>query len=485
MGAYFLFGLSQCLRRPRLLVPPAFSLLALLSLLLPLSGCVLPSGFSADLDDELDRAQRAPQNAPPPEPVLHSATPFIDPEPKAVPPAWAQRRIGEFSAESGRGSDLLHLVAAAAGVRAQLSLQDELVGGAFHFAGGTAAELAAAVVGQLGLVVQMLPDSLVFSDRQVRVFDLATFIDTDFDGNLSGERGSGSQGSGGAAAPSHGKQLQQVRQRIQLLAGEHAKVLLAPEQGVLTLSARPAAVRAVSRYVQSLNRELSQQVELDVRLVQIALASEAGIGLDWAAVKNRLSRDFSIEGAGKAVPTGLVISAGRSQTDAGEAVSALFSAFATQGRVRVLTNPRGVALNGRAIDIALVTQTAYLARILPSSVSVAGAAGEAGLEPDVVESGFVLRILPRVRGEQILLRLNARISTLRELSAVSSGAQSIQVPTLVESRFSHWARVSSGDTLVLGGVRELRSEQSFEAAPSRRDKRERSEQVLLVTPRLI
>lgn len=463
-----------------------------------LVACAVPSSFNRELDAALQKeqeaAERAAATSAPAEPVRHSEHPFIDPRPQRATPAWTHRYIREFSATARHAPELLQLAAAAMGVPIHLDVEEVSVPLPFDFDGGSAAELVAAVADHLGLFGRIQERAVVFSDRQVRVFHLMTFADESQLLPLA---------AGGATAPSLSAQAglapasaaggqqqyparwRNLEQQVQLLAGKDAEVLLSPAQGILTLRARPPAVQAVANYLAEWNHSLGRQVELDVKLVQISLSNESGIGLDWSLIKDGLSNTFSLSGVGAPTVTssGLFVAAERQQDE--EVVSALFRAFASQGQVRVLTNPRGVALNGRPIDIALVTQTAYLARTSPGISGVSGGVGEAGLEPDVVESGFVLRVLPRIHGQEVMLHLDVRISTLTDLTEVSSGSQSIQVPTLAESRFSHWARVASGDTLVLGGVRELHSRQEFSLSPDSTTRRARSEQVLLITPRLL
>lgn len=457
------------------------------------SGCVLPKSFVGEVEADLEQAQSdMGPNRPARKPaVLISAQPFADPVPREAEPAWLGVRISSFHSEAAHAADLLRLAAEAAGVHADLQLSRLPSAQGMHFAGGTAKELMREVAGRLGLFWQAEPERVIFSDTRAKVFDLADFH-VDFDNESAPE---GNQSISGAGSPtrtaasaastasSASSRWQNLVRRVQLLAGEGAQVMVSPTPGTLTVRTSLSGMRAVEDYLADLNRQMAKQIELDVRLVQIALSDRRGIGLDWSAVRRSVSvggERLSDAFAGK----GLVVS-GEAEGDGDAVVTALFRAFADQGRVRLLTNPRGVTLNGRPIDIALVTQTAYLARVITGAVGLGSVQADAGLEPGIVESGFVLEILPKVQGRQVLLRLRARLSSLQELSEVSSGEQSIQIPTLTESRFSHWARVRSGDTLVLGGVRQLRSDSSFSSAPGRRAFNERTEQVLLITPRIL
>ena len=448
---------------------------------LGVASCVLPSDFADELEADLEREQLAAsqaQQAAAPAAVLHSDLPFIDPVPRPVLPKWTQAQVGRFSAGQLKAAELLHLIATAAGVQVVLDAPGLDRVGAFVFEGGTAEVLMQAVGEHLGLFWRASERGAIFSQHKVQVFDLAAFTDRAVANEVDPDQQEAEE------SPEGLEQLQQLQQQVQLLAGEGAEVSLAAEQGALTVRADVAGMAAVERYLAHWNRQTGQQVELDVKLVQVAFTDQSAIGLDWSAVRDRLDArlDISVAGGVSGATEGLVV---RGEDRGSETLSVLFNAFANQGSVQVLTNPRGVALNGRTTDIALVTQTAYLARILPGSGGVTGAAGEAGLEPGVIESGFVLRILPKIRGRQILLRLDTRISTLKELSSVSSGNRIIQVPTLTESRFSHWARVQSGDTLVLGGVRELHNRKDAHSSPYRRNQRQQSEQVLLITPRIL
>ena len=119
------------------------------------------------------------------------------------------------------------------------------------------------------------------------------------------------------------------------------------------------------------------------------------------------------------------------------------------------------------------------------------AANLATLTPGSIEEGFSLICLPKVTHDgQILLDISTRIASLDSLSTFPDRASptesQIQLPQLAESRFFHRARIRSGETLVLGGIRELSLNDRGGVLPlNKANRRQRTERILLITPRLL
>ena len=74
------------------------------------------------------------------------------------------------------------------------------------------------------------------------------------------------------------------------------------------------------------------------------------------------------------------------------------------------------------------------------------------MTPGTVTVGFTSNFLPRLLGGQrILLQYALQLSSLVSLDTVSSGGNSIQVPTISEQSASQSVVLKNGETLVLAG----------------------------------
>lgn len=95
-------------------------------------------------------------------------------------------------------------------------------------------------------------------------------------------------------------------------------------------------------------------------------------------------------------------------------------------------------------------QISYLAS---SSTTLAATAGSTTtLQPGQVQTGFSMVVLPHiVDGREVLLQTSVNISSLLQLSTITSNGSSIQSPDVSTSNFIQRVKIRSGDTLVIAG----------------------------------
>jgi type II secretory pathway component GspD/PulD (secretin) len=96
--------------------------------------------------------------------------------------------------------------------------------------------------------------------------------------------------------------------------------------------------------------------------------------------------------------------------------------------------------------------------------------------------------LPRVVNGRVALTVSTNISTLERINEVSSGESMIQTPQLNSRELYQNAVMSSGETLVLAGFRQMRDSKNDEKVlgltllGGRTTGKERSELLFLITP---
>ena len=181
-----------------------------------------------------------------------------------------------------------------------------------------------------------------------------------------------------------------------------------------------------------------------------------------------------------------------SGTGAYSGTSAILHALASQGQTSVRSAPRLVALNGQAAQIQVLSDRAILGEVEVTTRDTVGATTQERLSPSTVSTGVALTILPKIVGDRVFLQASIQVSDLVALeSAGRSGGQTIQLPTVSRNQFFQSARLSSGETLALGGMsveRGSAQDQSigrFRWLGARSRQSRRSEMVLLITPTLL
>ncbi|MGI9346112.1 MAG: type II secretion system protein GspD [Gammaproteobacteria bacterium] len=507
---------------------------------LTLSACASLTTFGGsdvNLDSQIREAQNALEDlAVRALPIVERiSTPFALTAPYNADFGWMERPIEEFLYASTANPSVRGLLNALAEEIPDISFSVFLkrqtpVTADVDFTGGTVGDLIRHISSRFSLDFQPGPQQIIWRDELVRVFDVAhlsgsrTFMlgRTGGGGGGGGSGGSSGGGSGGggsggvdsqfANSESKGDFWEDIQTQLQAIIGASGgNVAVSNTSTLVTVRAPVPEMRQVEDFFNALNRQLSIQVSIDVRLIQINLFDEFRFGIDWSVIQDASSDDIGcVTNADGILPVDAdCLSAGTANnlftflnggsagsTDSfsaqlvshsGDSVSTLLDLLQQQGATKLLTNPRAVTLNNQATQISISTQTNYVSGTSIGVTSDGDAANAIQVETSTLETGFSLICLPKVTLEgDIILDVSTRIASIDNVVTFDSGNSSVQLPTLSESRFFHRARVRSGETLVLGGIREIATDNDSGALPVRKHtRRERRERILLITPRLL
>ncbi len=233
----------------------------------------------------------------------------------------------------------------------------------------------------------------------------------------------------------------------------------------------PSNVHAIARYIQELNKEMSRQVELKVKILEVDLDKSHQYGIDWNLVARALHTDFTIGGS---IFDGIQTRLGSKEFNpitiriGEENDNVLINALSMMGKVSLVTEPSVITLNNQVAQIRITTDTSYLAQ---SETSIEDQTVTTSMTPGVVTSGFMLYILPKIKGDHIYLQVSSVVSKLRSLDTINNFGNinakvdphkirgkdivTIQIPTLAEKRFNMRSLVNNGVTLVIGGFKQV------------------------------
>ncbi|MEO8965121.1 MAG: hypothetical protein ABI370_10670, partial [Gammaproteobacteria bacterium] len=187
-------------------------------------------------------------------------------------------------------------------------------------------------------------------------------------------------------------------------------------------------------------------------------------------------------------------------------VLALINALQQQGKVSVVTQPQVLCQNNQVSQIRLIDQLGYLASV--QTTSLAGGSGVANgssitsqITPGAVVTGLTLYVLPKILGNKVYLQINADLSNNLGLTTISSNGQTvtsttpapantsaIQTPHVQQKQFNQRSVVTSGDTLILAGFRQVvntvgaQQLMDSQALGGRTAQQVNTETVVLITP---
>ncbi|KPJ67978.1 MAG: hypothetical protein AMJ43_00745 [Coxiella sp. DG_40] len=233
----------------------------------------------------------------------------------------------------------------------------------------------------------------------------------------------------------------------------------------------PSNVHAIAKYIQELNKEMSQQVELKVKILEVDLDKSHQYGIDWNLVARALHTDFTI---GSSMFDGIQTRLRNKEFNpisiriGEENDNVLINALSMMGKVSLVTEPSVTTLNNQVAQIRITTDTSYLAQ---SETSIEDQTVTTSMTPGVVTSGFMLYILPKIEDDNVYLQVSSIVSKLRSLDTINNFGNinakvdphkirgkdivTIQIPTLAEKRFNMRSLVNNGATLVIGGFKQV------------------------------
>jgi len=513
-------------------------LLLFFAVVFVLTGCQTPYLYNQTEDNVADVAQRA-KDARNKSDEVGKATPplvvnqglYVDRTPinLAKDPAWLKSRIilhgGQLpfsyygrTIVGGNGHILIHYQA---GVDPSLLTT-------LNYSGSVkgALDLLAA---KTGYVYVINGSSITWQAFVTKTFDIA-FMPGAPDYAL-GDSGGGGSG-GGAAAASGGGGGATSAGGISGGAGQHSslagkasiwddlnatiptlmsvdgKMWVSQSTTSLTVRDRPANVALVTKYIENLNKNLSKQVLVKIQVLEVTLNSAFNYGINWNVIQGALGGTDFVLNANYGTPVSITSLSGGSipaiglQGDKNFAsgirettIQVLVNALKQQGKVSVVTEPRVVCLNNQVSVINIVNKQGYAASV--SSTSLGGTSGAAGtitsaITPGTVISGLVLYLLPKIMDNKVYLTVNADLSNLVQIqpftSGSGSGSASIQVPQTTEKEFNQRSVISSGDTLILSGFRQVQNQSGAmqlmdsQALGGKGASQTNTETIVLITP---
>jgi pilus assembly protein CpaC len=259
------------------------------------------------------------------------------------------------------------------------------------------------------------------------------------------------------------------------------------------LAASIAGEAKGSQVINRMTVATPNQVNIHVRVAEVALNVLSEIGVNWQKIGSTLKFQTNNPVTVGAEMQNVLI-AGRL---GGEAVAAIIDALAQEGLIKDLAEPDLVATNG---------QTASFLAGGEFPVPIAGSSSSTNGVPTITVEfksfGVSLAFTPTILDAHHLnLRIRPEVSALTSVGAVSvpiSTSQTITIPALTVRRAETSVELGSGESFALAGLLQHHSEQDISKVPllgdipilgalfrSDRFQRNETELVIIVTPYLV
>ncbi len=336
-------------------------------------------------------------------------------------------------------------------------------------------------------------DIVRWSQFAVKTYDV-TFLPGETNFQVGGKisQSEGSAGSGDDAGQSRsagsdyanefvevkgqGSIWSDIEKTIESLLSPDGNMTVSRSLTSVTVRDRPSHLEAITRFLDQVNKRLSQQVLIKVTVLEVALSKEYAHGINWNKTTRTIAKSGRVgfDATGKVMMDSTSIFSAAHQNInseisqdlarmAGNAygmnISLLIKCLEEQGDVSVSTQPTVVTLNNQVAQVKITNEKGYLAK---SEVSTNGTTTTTAITPGLVSSGMTMYLLPKIFKNKIYLQLSSSLSQLNDLveHTVSSGTNAtvnLSTPVLSAKNFNQRVIIRSGDTLILSGFKQVNS----------------------------
>ncbi len=347
-------------------------------------------------------------------------------------------------------------------------------GGGVTGAGGGADVITSVSVTDLWEDMRVALEGLVFGQVQSAA-----------EAGLEQQRPTGTTGGLGGRAP-------QTTSRV---SEDGRRLIVNPAAGTILVSASPALLEEVGLYIRSFEAAIQRQVRIEAKFVEVVLDRESSFGIDWGVVKS--FGDLGIRIQSTPSSQGVEFNL----THGAESVTAVLQALETQGDVRVLSSPGVSTLNNQRAVFNVTTEEVFFA---VTREPVRDASGDfiqfdTQVETQPVAVGIVMDVLPQISADNhITMNVRPMVTSLARIEEFSQDDNFARAPVIDRRELDTMVRVRSGETHVIGGLIQTRSENVRVGVPflkdipylgylfgTTRSIETRSELVIFITPTII
>ncbi len=293
--------------------------------------------------------------------------------------------------------------------------------------------------------------------------------------------------------------------------------------GIVTVTAPSSLLEQIDSYFKTLAQEVSRQVMIEAKIVEVTLSKGSEQGIDWTDLLNNskdhgfllqplfgfsgttnlngssLGNDFT--SIGSLVPIGEHFDAKFYLTH--NPFNLVFDFLNTHGNVKVLSNPKLTMMNGQPSVITVGDKVKYISEVTSEKTNEGGSTTTTyTVETDSILSGLAFGVMASITEDNdVVMQLSPITSTLREPMEeriFGGGDLIIGLPRVAVREMTTMARVKSGGLLIVGGLIDETTEDTDNDVPflgklpllkyvfgHQKDYRYKRELIILLRPQVI
>ncbi|MCD9460824.1 pilus (MSHA type) biogenesis protein MshL [Marinibactrum halimedae] len=304
---------------------------------------------------------------------------------------------------------------------------------------------------------------------------LANLVQPQGVGGVAGAGGLGGLGGLGAGAQNislPGSRVQTLNQTdfwgnlqeavIAIIGGEEGdrSVVVAPQAGMVVVKAMPSELSAVREFLERSELNVSRQVILEAKILEVGLNDEFSAGINWGAISGQALYGYDVSefANGNQIVTvddgvgglfGTLLSVGD--------VSTLINLLESQGNVQVLSSPRVSTVNNQKAVIRVGSDEYFVTGISTTTTASTATTSETpNVELASFFSGISLDVTPQIaENGDVILHIHPIVSEVTDQQkSFTLGDDQFTLPLAFRDirESDTIVRARSGQVIVLGGL---------------------------------
>ena len=237
---------------------------------------------------------------------------------------------------------------------------------------------------------------------------------------------------------------EQVKSIVENHLSDYGEVTALEDRNMLVVEDTPDYLRQVSRILKEIDRE-PNQIFIEAKILQVTLSDSDVYGINWARLFNYDSGDGAFGVTGLSSPgSGLFFSLLTPNIDVA------LEALETKNRVRSLSSPKLLALEGQKASVVIGERQGYRVTTTINQVTTESI--------EFLESGVILDVTPRVDAEgRIMMEVHPEVSV---------GSVSLTgIPSQNTTEVTTQMLAEDGRTLFIGGLIRNNTDETGEGVP--------------------
>ena len=279
-----------------------------------------------------------------------------------------------------------------------------------------------------------------------------------------------------------------------------SRIIAHPESGLIMAYASRRQHRLLAREIERLMKNMRRQALIEISVLEIELSNTQRNGLDWQAILGGSWRVWQRDTTNEFSPT---FGVGYTDNTSKGITSAMIELLESFGNVRVVSQPKLMALNNQSAVLKVVNERVYFSTQVENILSEGTANVSYQTTIHSVPEGFTMTITPWINDKHdIILNLKPSLTRVVRMvndpnPALANAKISSAVPELQIREMETVMRIRHGRIGVIGGLIQESSIHDRSGIPkahttpgvgwlfgSRRKELRRSELVILLRPLL-